>query len=150
MTEQEFKKFVEDQKEKGKSEKDIVTIFAKMFQDKKCTRDEFEGLINAMGYELSPELANLDDDELRSKVIKKSDDEIEKGKNVDEAKIDPDGEPAPNASAKKTNDGEDEDENKDNKSKSTKSESSDDDKEKDDDDEEDERKEAMSLFGLKD
>ena len=50
MTEQEFRKFIEDQHDAGRSDEDIVKIFAKMFQDGKSDRDEFEALIGALGY----------------------------------------------------------------------------------------------------
>lgn len=139
MTEQEFRKFIEEQHGKGKSDEDIVKVFAKMFQDEKCSRDEFEGLINAIGYELSSDFGKLSDDELREKVLVGNPGKAKPGttkKEIEEESVDPDGGPAPVASKSKEQDDD--------------SDSKDDGKPESKDDSDDERKEAMKLFGLRD
>lgn len=165
MTEQEFRKFIEDQHGEGRSDEDIVKIFAKMFQDGKSDRDEFEALIGALGYELSEDLRNLSDDELREKVVKEKDPE---GGAKEADTIDPDGdkpegaeppegehkgdsEPEDEDEGKPDSEDEDEEEPEESKDEDTSSSGSD---EKDDEssssDDDDEKKKAFGLFGLKD
>ena len=153
MTEQEFRKFIEDQHQKGRSDEDIVKIFAKMFQDGESDRDEFEALIGALGYELSDELKSLSDEDLRKKVIKEKDEgKPAKDETVDEAGGEPkeaeapkdepkDEKPEPDEEGEeKKAEPEDEGNGKEDESSSS----------EDDGDDEDEKKKAMSLFGLKD
>ena len=165
MTEQEFRKFIEDQHDEGRSDEDIVKIFAKMFQDGKSDRDEFEALIGALGYELSEDLRSLPDDELREKVVKEKDPE---GGAKEADTIDPDGdkpegaEPPEGAHSDKgdsepedEDDGgkpESEDNGEDEKDEGEDASSSDGDEKEDESSssDEDEKKKAFGLFGLKD
>lgn len=162
MTEQEFRKFIEDQHDEGRSDEDIVKIFAKMFQDGKSDRDEFEALIGALGYELSEDLRSLPDDELREKVVKEKEPE---GGAKEADTIDPDGDkpegaepPEGEHSDKGDSEPEDEDEGKpesDDEPKEDDSSDGSEDADKEDkpsssDDEDDEKKKAFGLFGLKD
>ncbi len=140
MTEQEFSKFIEDQHDAGRSDEDIVKIFAKMFQDGKSDRDEFEALIGALGYELSEDLRDLSDDELREKVVKEKEPEggAKEADTIDPDGDKPDGAEPPEGEHKPSEDDkddEDEDEDKDDKPS---------------EDEDDEKKKAFGLFGLKD
>ena len=163
MTEQEFRKFIEDQHQKGRSDEDIVKIFAKMFQDGESDRDEFEALIGALGYELSEDLRNLPDDELREKVVKEKEPE---GGAKQADTIDPDGDkpegaepPEGEHSDKGDSEPEDEDDggkpdSEDGPKEDDSSDGSEDadkeDKPSSSDGEDDEKKKAFGLFGLKD
>ena len=162
MTEQEFRKFIEDQHDEGRSDEDIVKIFAKMFQDGESDRDEFEALIGALGYELSEDLRNLPDDELREKVVKEKEPE---GGAKQADTIDPDGDkpegaepPEGEHSDKGDSEPEDGDEGKpdsddgdeEGTSSSDGDDSSSEDEPSDDEGDDDEKKKAMGLFGLGD
>lgn len=161
MTEQEFRKFIEDQHDEGRSDEDIVKIFAKMFQDGKSDRDEFEALIGALGYELSEDLRSLSDDELREKVVKEKDPEggAKEADTIDPDGDKPEGAEPPEGEHKGDSEPEDEDEEKpeeDEKGEDEKDASSSDDKDSSsedkpsDDEDDDEKKKAFGLFGLKD
>lgn len=65
MTKEELTEFVKMAHSKGYSNNDIATMFGKMFQDGKCARKQFEALLNALGLELSDELKDLSDEELK-------------------------------------------------------------------------------------
>ena len=144
MTEQEFRKFIEDQHGEGRSDEDIVKIFAKMFQDGKSDRDEFEALIGALGYELSEDLRGLSDDELREKVVEEKD---PKGGAKKADTIDPDGDEPKKADPAKGGSEPDSDEDGGEKRSPA---DEDDGEDEDEDEDEDEKKKAMGLFGLKD
>lgn len=133
MTEQEFNEFIEEQKKAGKSEEDIVKIFCLMFKDGKLPREQLEAVIEALGYEMSDELKALGDEELKEKIITKSEEGDEKV--TEEDKIDPDGEVPPPATEKVETEEETKEETKEEKEDGEESE-------------EEERKKAMRLFGL--
>ena len=70
MTKEELNEFVEMAYSKGYSNNDLARIFAKMFQDGKCTREQFEALLDTLGLELSDDLKDLNDDELKETLLK--------------------------------------------------------------------------------
>ena len=70
MTKDELEIFIKGLHSKGWEDEDIVKMFCGMFQDKKMSRDEFEALLDALGYGLSDELKKLSDEELRKTVLK--------------------------------------------------------------------------------
>ena len=161
MTEQEFRKFIEDQHDAGRSDEDIVKIFAKMFQDGKSDRDEFEALIGALGYELSEELRDLSDDELREKVVKEKEPEggAKEADTIDPDGDKPEGAEPPEGGHEGDSDSKDEDEGDEEKPESEdkdedEPEGDSDEKEgkssSSDEDDDDEKKKAFGLFGLKD
>ena len=160
MTEQEFRKFIEDQHDEGRSDEDIVKIFAKMFQDGKSDRDEFEALIGALGYELSEDLRSLPDDELREKVVKEKEPEggAKEADTIDPDGDKPEGAEPPEGEHKGDSEPKDEDEGKpesDDEPKEDDSSDGSEDADKEDkpsssDGEDDEKKKAFGLFGLKD
>ena len=165
MTEQEFRKFIEDQHGEGRSDEDIVKIFAKMFQDGKSDRDEFEALIGALGYELSEDLRSLPDDELREKVVKEKDpeggakeaDTIDPDGDKPEGAEPPEGEHKGDSEPEDEDDGdkpesedEDEEEPEEGKDEDAGSSDSDEKEDKSSSSDEDEKKKAFGLFGLKD
>lgn len=69
MTKQEFDEIVSEQKEKGLSEEDIVKAFAIMFREGTIDRKGFEACLDALGYELTGELKDATDEELKDKVL---------------------------------------------------------------------------------
>lgn len=71
MTKEEFEQFIRGLHVKGWTDDNIVTMFAKMFHDKKISRNEFLGMLEALGYGLSEKLEKLSDDELREAVFKR-------------------------------------------------------------------------------
>ncbi len=68
MTKSEYETFIKSLHEKGWKDESIVAMFAKMFQDKKISRDEFEALLDTLGYGLTENLKKLSDDELRKSL----------------------------------------------------------------------------------
>lgn len=71
MTETEFRTFINDLHAKGWDDENIAKMFAKMYQDRKISRDGFVGLLEAIGYGLTEEFQKLDDEELRERVLKR-------------------------------------------------------------------------------
>ena len=69
MTKQEFDEIVSEQKEKGLSEEDIVKAFAIMFREGTIDRKGFEACLDALGYELTGELKDATDEELKDKIL---------------------------------------------------------------------------------
>lgn len=130
MTEQEFKRFVEEQKGTGKSEEDILKVFCFMFREGKLPREQFEAVVEALGYEMSEELKSLPDDELKEKILVKKDEGDAEGDTVD-----PEGSEPPAA------DSEDKPE--------TESDEEEEEGEEEEEEEEDEKSKAMRLYGLK-
>lgn len=63
MTVEEVKKVVEELKNEGMTEDEILAAFYAMFCDGKITSEQLEGLTLAMGYELTEEFKNLSDEE---------------------------------------------------------------------------------------
>ena len=133
MTQQEFESFVKEQKDGGKSEEEILVIFAKMFQDGQLERQQFEAIVEALGYEISDEFRELPDDEFKEKVLVKGEEAEGEGEadTVDEG-----GEEPPAADDKPESETEEEEESEDEESES-------------EEEEEDEESKAMRLMNLK-
>lgn len=96
MTKQEFDEIVSEQKEKGLSEEDIVKAFAIMFREGTIDRKGFEACLDALGYELTGELKDATDEELKEKVLENGDKpapSAEKGEADKEEKSDKDEKP---------------------------------------------------------
>ena len=70
MTKEELIGFVKMAHAKGYSNDDLAKMLVKMFQDGKCIREQFEALLDALGLELSGDLKNLNDDELKKTLLK--------------------------------------------------------------------------------
>ena len=70
MTKEEYEKFIKERHAKGYSNEDIVKIYCKMFQEKKISREQFEALLDSLGYNLSDRLKKLSDDDLRKSLFK--------------------------------------------------------------------------------
>ena len=140
MTKEEFQSLVQEYKGKGFSDEDIAIVFGKMFQDDALDREQYEACLNAIGYELSDELKQMPDDELKEKVIVKPDE----GKGDDDKKGDPEGKEPPAADEhheKPEEKPEEKHEEKIEEKEEVETES------KSGDDEEEE--EAMKLFGIR-
>lgn len=70
MAKEEYEKFIKERHAKGYSNEDIVKIYCKMFQEKKISREQFEALLDTLGYNLSDKLKKLSDDDLRKSLFK--------------------------------------------------------------------------------
>ena len=75
MTQEEFESFIEEQKKAGMSEEEISVVFCKMFKDGKLNREQLEACLAVLGYEMSDELKNMSDDELKEKILVEADEE---------------------------------------------------------------------------
>ena len=75
MTQQEFESFIEEQKKAGMSEEEISVVFCKMFQDGKLNREQLEACLAVLGYEMSDELKNMPDEELKEKILVEAEEE---------------------------------------------------------------------------
>lgn len=137
MTEKEFKEFIEEQKASGKSEEDILKIFCFMFREGKLTREQLEAVVEALGYEMSEELRSLSDEELKEKILVKTDEGDSEGETVD-----PEGGEPPAAEPE-----EEESESEEEEESSSEEEGSGESEEEES--EEDEKSKAMKLYGLK-
>ena len=134
MTKEEFDSLIEEQKQKGMSEEDIVKAFCIMFKDGDLDREQLEACLAGVGYELTGELAEADDEELKEKLI------TEDKEPKEEAKEDKDGDPAPAAPK-----GEAKDEPKEEEEVVEEKKTED---KADGEKVEEEKKEAKKLFGL--
>ena len=128
MTKEEFDTLIEEQRKKGLDDEDIAKVFAMMFKDGKMNREQIEGVLEGMGYEISPEFKALSDEEFKEKILVSDNEDEEEG-----------GKPAPEADKEVIEEKQEESEEK-------KTEE-DDGKEEDD---EEERKKAMKMFRLED
>ncbi len=137
MTEQEVKQVIDGLKAEGYSEKEILGSFYKLFQNEELTLDQFDGLVNFMGYHLTDDFKNMSPEDQKTKGFEKTGKPAE-GVDAEEVK-----------DAKEVDDGEKDDEpeygrkvDNDNDKKSE------DEDEDEDESESDEEKRAMKLFGL--
>lgn len=126
MTKEEFDTLIEEQRKKGFDDEDIAKVFAMMFKDGKMNREQIEGVLEGMGYEISPEYKALSDDEFKEKILVSENEDEEEG-----------GKPAPEADKEVIKEKQDE----------SKEEIKDDDGKEEDDEE---RKKAMKMFRLED
>ena len=69
MKREEFIAFMNEEKARGRSEEDILIIFCYMFREHKISRVQFEAVVDALGYEITPEFKELTDEELRKKCL---------------------------------------------------------------------------------
>lgn len=134
MTKEEFDSLIEEQKGKGMSEEDIVKAFCIMFKEGDLDREQLEACLAGVGYELTGELAEATDEELKEKLI------TEDKESKEEAKEDERGEPAPAAPK-----GEAKDEPKEEEEVVEEKKTED---KADGNKKEEEKKEAIKLFGL--
>ena len=133
MTKEEFDKLIEEQKAKGLDDEDIAKVFAMMFKDGKMNREQIEGVLEAMGYEISPEFKALSDDEFKEQILVEGNDDTEQG-----------GKPAPKADKEEIVEKQEE------KKEETEAKPEGVDGGKPAEDEEEERKKAMKMFRLED
>lgn len=125
MTVEEFRKTIREEREKGTSDEDILSVFAAMYCDGKIQRGLLEMIAGELGWDFTDKAKAMDDEEFKDSLFEKSEDEVEEGKDPEEEKVDPFGDKPPVA-----------------KKEEEKSES-------EEDDEDSERKEAERLFGMK-
>ena len=131
MTKKEFDDLIAEQREKGLTDEDIAKVFALMFKDGKLTREQIEGVLDAMGYELTDEARGMTDEEFKERILVEKEPEDEEGDK-----------PAPKA---KKEDGSDEAEEETEVEEETKTKET-----EDGDEEKEERSKAMKLFRFED
>ena len=69
MTQEQFIGFVDELKEKGWTDERILYVFCRMFQDRKIGRDALVAVADVLGFEMSPKMQAMDDEELRENVL---------------------------------------------------------------------------------
>lgn len=95
MTIEEGKKAIEELKAQGNSEEEIAGAFYLMFVEGKIDVDQFDALVNLLGYHLTDEFKNMSPEDQKEKGFE------EKEEDDEEIEVKED---------KKDNEGEDEDE----------------------------------------
>lgn len=77
MTVDEAKKAIEQLKAEGNDENAILGAFYKMFQDDKLTMEQFEAMVNLMGYHLTDEFKAMSPEDQKVKGIEAADEPAE-------------------------------------------------------------------------
>lgn len=67
MTKEQILTAIDQLKAEGYSEEEIIGAFYKMFSDEKITLQEFEDLVNLIGYELTEKFKNMSPEDQRTK-----------------------------------------------------------------------------------
>lgn len=84
MTREETKKAIEELKAQGFSEDEMLLTFYTMFQNDKLTVEELGGLVDILGYELSPEFLEMSPEDQKTKGYEElEEEEIEDAKEVE-------------------------------------------------------------------
>ena len=65
MTVKEFNEFLDEMREKGYTDQMILIVLYSMYAKNEFTTEEYENLINVMGYEFSDEFKNMSEEEKR-------------------------------------------------------------------------------------
>lgn len=65
MTVKEFNEFLDEMREKGYTDQMILIVLYSMYANNEFTTEEYENLINVMGYEFSDEFKNMPEEEKR-------------------------------------------------------------------------------------
>ncbi len=65
MTVKEFNEFLDEMREKGYTDQMILIVLYSMYANNEFTTEEYENLINVMGYEFSDEFKNMSEEEKR-------------------------------------------------------------------------------------
>ena len=143
MTQEEFEAFIEEQKKAGMSEEEISVVFCKMFKDGKLNREQLEACLAVLGYEMSDELKNMPDEELKEKILVEAEEEGDGvGGEPEEGKEPP---VAPKSEPKEKEKEEVEEKAEEKPAPEAKPEAKPEEKAEEDDEEE----QAMRLFGIK-
>ncbi len=74
MTMEELKEFIEERKQEGYSEDEILKIFYMMYADDKITLNDLEVMGKAMGYEFTEEFKAMSDEDKKTKGLKNVED----------------------------------------------------------------------------
>lgn len=75
MTVKEFNKFLDEMREKGYTDQMILIVLYSMYANHEFTTEEYENLINVMGYEFSDEFKNMSEEEKRKVKLCGKDDQ---------------------------------------------------------------------------
>lgn len=133
MTKEEFDEIIEEQHKKGLDDEDIAKVFALMFKDGKINREQIEGILEAMGYQISPEYKGMDDEEFKEKILVEGNEDEQSGDK-----------PAPEANKQEL------EEKREEKADEKKPEAEVEETEEEEEDDGEERKKAMKMFRLED
>lgn len=76
MTMEDLKGLIEELKQEGNSEEDIVAGFYKMFQDDKINFEQLEALVHQVGWEITDEFRNLSDEDKKTKGFEEVEGEV--------------------------------------------------------------------------
>lgn len=68
MTVEEYDKIIEDFKNEGKSEEDILDGLFSMYKDGKLEKDQLTALLDRVGYEVTPEFEKMTDEEAKKMI----------------------------------------------------------------------------------
>lgn len=125
MTPEEAKKMVEDLKQEGLSEEEILYSFYRLFQDDKITIEGLEGLVETLGWHLTEEFKKMSPEDQKTKGYEEIEEEEVSETETEAAKEYPDKADEVSETNPQADEG------------------------KEDKVEDDEEKEAMKLFGVK-
>ena len=131
MTPEEAKKMVEDLKQEGLSEEEILYSFYRLFQDDKITIEGLEGLVETLGWHLTEEFKKMSPEDQKTKGYEEIEEEEVSETEAEAAKEYPDKADEVSESNPQADEG--------SKNKAAPESKADD----------DEEKEAMKLFGVK-
>ena len=76
MTMEDLKGLIEELKQEGNSEEDIVVGFYKMFQDDKINFEQLEALVHQVGWEITDEFRNMSDEDKKTKGFEEVEGEV--------------------------------------------------------------------------
>ena len=91
MTMEDLNGLIEELKQEGNSEEDIVAGFYKMFQDDKINFEQLEALVHQVGWEITDEFRNMSAEDQKTKGFEEVEDEVaEPAESTKETKEDED------------------------------------------------------------
>lgn len=76
MTMEDLNGLIEELKQEGNSEEDIVAGFYKMFQEDKISFEQLEALVHQVGWEITDEFRNMSAEDQKTKGFEEVEDEV--------------------------------------------------------------------------
>ena len=86
MTEQEVQEVVEELRNEGNSDEDIVIGMYRLYQHDEITFEQLEALVRAVGWEITDEFKAMSDEDKKTKGLEEVEDIAEEGKDEDKEK----------------------------------------------------------------
>lgn len=84
MTPEEAKSTIEELKQEGLSDEEILYSFYRLFQDGKITVEGLEGLVETLGWHLTEEFKAMSPEDQKTKGYEEIEDETEEGVSTEE------------------------------------------------------------------